>query len=126
MATRKGLENNDYNPYSQHLPDKPAGSHQGVANAAVWDQVMDQVMESLGDALRVLQSEGFSPPDEVGYELEDTGQVVAEAELAWTNKRLVVLMPHQQDYQEVWLKHQWKVILVEADWLTALREQING
>ena len=59
---------------------------------------------------------GLSPPDEVGYELEQGGEVVAEAELAWIGGKLVLLMPAHRDYQVVWEEHAWKTVIAEGEW----------
>ena len=77
-------------------------------------------MASLHQDLRQLQAEGFPPPDEVGFELPENGDVIAEAELAWIAEQVVVLLPHQAEYQAVWSAKAWCVVKVGQDWLTAL------
>jgi len=67
-----------------------------------------------------LQAEGLPLPDEVGFELPENGDVIAEAELAWVQQQLVVLLPHQAEYQPVWSAKGWCVVKVGQGWLTAL------
>ena len=61
--------------------------------------------------LTFLSDRGIDIP-EVGYELENTkGAAIAEAELAWENKKIVFLMPYQvEDSQQEFEKQGWLVM----------------
>jgi len=81
-----------------------------VALAAGWAQVLDQAVDVVQGGLRLLLGAGVPTP-EVGYELADArGRVIAEAELAWFEARLVVLTEDQVDGAGVWLSHGWTVV----------------
>jgi hypothetical protein len=73
-------------------------------------------MSSLADGLQALMDAGFSPPDEVGYELEQAGSVVAEAELAWVAQKRVLLMPAQADSAAVWQVNGWETWMADGPW----------
>ena len=69
------------------------------------------------------------PLPEIGYELEDErGVVCAEAELAWSAKKLAVLLKQQQGYERVFKKCGWTTLLAEnlADNPTMLEEKLKG
>jgi DEAD/DEAH box helicase domain-containing protein len=83
LATQEGLDAGDHSVFGFAKGASPASSAQGAVHAAAWAAVIEQAMSSLAEGLQVLMDAGLSPPDEVGYELEQAGDVVAEAELAW-------------------------------------------
>jgi len=67
--------------------------------------------------LRVLADEQLTPPV-VGYEMTDAiGKVVADAELAWPTKQLVVLRADQDDLMPIWEAASWQVVLLDEDGL---------
>jgi hypothetical protein len=68
---------------------------------------------------------GFVPPDEVGFELEENGDVVAEAELAWSQAKLVLLMKEHMSSSEVWQAYGWKVRLADGDWHHELIKELS-
>lgn len=54
------------------------------------------------------------PAPIVGYELVDeTGHVTASAELAWEDRRLAVLLPHEQDGHDKFVSAGWSVFAPE-------------
>ncbi len=36
---------------------------------------------------------------------------IAEAEMAWTEKKVVWLLPEQEEYADIFKDHGWKVLL---------------
>jgi len=51
---------------------------------------------------------------EVGYELvNEKGLVNAQAELAWLDEQLVVLMPEQAEFAEFFKAQQWQVMMID-------------
>src|SRR5439155_11589286 len=102
LATQSGLEANDHAVLIVLTGARPGTGAEGAAYAAGWEQVIEQAMRGLEDGLRALMDTGLPSPDEVGYELEQAGDVVAEAELAWIRQKLVLLMPAHVDRQPVW------------------------
>ena len=92
--------------------------------SAGWDAVISQAMESLIAGLRILMVQGLVPPDEVGFELEKDGEVIAEAELAWLNRKVVLMMPEHFDRSDVWQSQGWHVVVAEGDWPETLARAV--
>jgi DEAD/DEAH box helicase domain-containing protein len=102
LATRNGLESADHHSITFSQGGSPASGGGQVAHASGWDEVISQTMESLSAGLLVMKEEGLPIPDEVGFELAENGDVIAECELAWTQPKLVLLMHHHFDFQATW------------------------
>lgn len=69
-----------------------------------------------------------------GHELADErGSVLAEAELAWPQHRVAVLLPDQEDLSGVWSKAGWRIVLVgleldaeqSAEWAVRVLEMTS-
>jgi DEAD/DEAH box helicase domain-containing protein len=126
MATQAGLEAEDHAVLTVVTAARPGAGAQGAAHAAAWEQVIEQAMGALGDGLRALMDAGLPPPDEVGYELEQAGEVAAEAELAWIQRRLALLMPAHIDRQSVWEAQGWKTVVAEGEWQQRLAQELGN
>jgi len=88
-----------------------------MAWAQEWQDVISQSMSSLSIGLKLLADAQLTPPV-VGYEMTNAkGQVVADAELAWPTKQLVVLRADQDDLVSVWDAVSWQVVLLNEDGL---------
>ena len=83
-------------------------------------------MGDLRDGLHTLMDEGFPPPDAVGYELEDAGNVVAEAELVWEKQRIVLLLPAHADSESVWISKGWNALMGEGEWPKRVVDALSG
>lgn len=125
LATREGLLGEDHTAISPMDGAKPAGGGGQAAQAAGWAQVMDQAMESLQPGLMELLDAGVPVPDEVGFELEEDGEVVAECELAWTSRKIVLLLDHHADTQPIWTQHGWRTVPVAPGWPAQLTAKLN-
>ena len=126
LATQAGLEADDHAILTVVTAARPGAGAQGAAHAAAWEQVTEQAMGALGNGLRYLMDAGLSPPDEVGYELEQAGGVVAEAELAWIQRRPALLMPAHLDRQSVWEAQGWKTVVAEGEWQQRLAQELGN
>jgi hypothetical protein len=82
-------------------------------------------MESLSEGLLVLKEAGLPIPDEVGFELADNGDVIAECELAWTKSKLVLLMEHHADFQTTWVAKGWTTVTTDDGWPARLHQHLN-
>ena len=102
-----------------------AFSAQGATQAAIWKAVINQAMNSLAPALRELMDAGQVPPDEVGFELEVEGEVIAEAELAWRTPKFVLLMPEHAYGLSVWRANGWNTLLAEDGWQKRVTDAIR-
>jgi DEAD/DEAH box helicase domain-containing protein len=126
LATQTGLEAKDYASLTIVTDVAPGTGAQKKAQAAGWEQVIEQAMSELKTGLGVLMDAGVPPPDEVGYELERAGNVIAEAELAWTQRKLVLLMAAHIEFQGVWQNHGWKAVLAQGEWQQRLLEELTS
>lgn len=126
LATQAGLEAGDHAVLTVVTGTRPGAGAKGAAHAAAWEEVIEQAMGALGDGLRFLMDVGLPPPDEVGYELEEAGGVVAESELAWVSRKLALLMPVHIDCQSVWEAQGWKTVVAEGEWQKRLAQELGN
>jgi DEAD/DEAH box helicase domain-containing protein len=125
LATRDGLLGADHNAIAPAEAAKPASGGGQAAEAAGWAQAMDQAMEFLLPGLKELQGAGAPVPDEVGYELESDGEVVAECELVWTSRKVVLLLDHHADSEAVWTSRGWTTVKASPGWPALLLNKLN-
>ena len=125
LATREGLLGEDHSAITPMDGVKPASGGGQAALAAGWSQVMDQAMESLLPGLKELLDAGAPVPDEVGFELEEEGEVVAECELAWTSRKVVLLLDHHADTAPAWTARGWQAFHASAGWPGQLAANLN-
>jgi DEAD/DEAH box helicase domain-containing protein len=83
-------------------------------------------MSELEDGLRDLMAAGLPPPDEVGYELEQAGEVVAEAEMVWMRRKVALLMPAHLDRLPAWEASGWKAVAANGEWKRLLAEELGN
>ena len=126
LATQVGLEAGDHSALTIATGSRSAPAAQGVANAIAWAKIVEQAMGSLADGLHALMDAGLPPPDEVGYELEKDGDVIAEAELAWLQRKIVLLMPVHADSASVWEAYGWKTLLAVDEWQQRLANELGS
>jgi len=124
LATQDGLDEGDYAQLSFSSTARPGFNAQGAVHAEAWGEVMNQSMKDLAIGLQILMGSGVSPPDEVGYELASNGDVIAEAELAWVDQKLVLLMPEHSPNMPIWQENGWTSIVAEEDWHTKVLEEL--
>jgi DEAD/DEAH box helicase domain-containing protein len=116
LATAAGLDGHDYEAFigaggTVPTPGQPATQ---VAMSNAWTEILGQVVGMLKPGLTLLAHSGALLP-EVGMELADEkGMVLADAELAWSAARLVVLRPDQEDLADSWQRAQWEVVVLDA------------
>jgi DEAD/DEAH box helicase domain-containing protein len=126
LATQTGLDGGDYSTLKFSAGARRTSSSQGAAHAAAWEAVIEQAMSALADGLRALMVAGLAPPDEVGYELEQAGEVVAEAELAWRQSKLVLLMPEHAHSASIWEANGWQALVAENEWPQRLANKLSN
>ena len=126
LATQAGLEGSDHGGLTIVTSVSPATGAQEAAQGAAWADVLNQTVAVLQEPLTVLSKAGLPPPDEVGFEMEEGGEVVAEAELAWTVNKLVLLMPVQLSYQQMWETEGWKTVVAEGEWPEQLIQALGS
>ena len=107
LATATGVDGHDYDTLDIGDPTMPVPGQPSVSGA--WQEVMDQAQPPLKSGLAELAKAGAALP-EVGMELaDDRGRVLADAELTWGEKRVVLLRSDQSDLAGVWHAQAWVV-----------------
>lgn len=126
LATGEGLRHGDHAGIVLAGATKPASGGGQAAFAAGWNEVMDQAMSFLREGLEALLAAGIPAPDEVGLELEEAGEVIAEGELAWTSPKVALLLENQGDSAPLWNQRGWKTESATAGWPQRLIETLTG
>ncbi|MCU0756374.1 MAG: DEAD/DEAH box helicase [Xanthomonadales bacterium] len=123
LVEAAGLEHGDY---AVLAPPAVVATVSGRTAPDAWDELMKSMLAELVEGVRALQARGVPAPDEISYELSDAQQcAVAEAELAWIDRRVVLLREHQAEYAVVWQSAGWRVVLAADEWVGTL-EQLLG
>lgn len=94
-------------------------------DADPWRTTRGLALEELHAGLDQLRNAGAPVPDHVGFELASaSGDVTAEAELAWDAWQLVVLASHQAEMRGSWEAAGWTVIDASVpEWPLLVLEQ---
>jgi len=89
--------------------------------------ILEEVLDEFRDAVRQLYDEGLPLP-EVVYEMQDEqGEIIAEAELAWSNEHCVALSAEQEyDSAGIFSSRGWKVVALDREgrWLHEIRKHL--
>ncbi len=90
-----------------------------------WNEVFDTLKYSDDKTKAIAEyamNNNISVP-EVGYEFEDeSGRVIGEAELAWSDTKIVYITEEQEEYRELLVSLGWKIIADTEE----LNEMMNG
>ena len=105
-TTREGIEGRLYDAL-----DAVAGAAGAPGELdALWKEAFELVAPDLHPVLEALLR-GGAPPPEVGFELcGEDGVVRTEAELAWPERRVAVLWPHDPEQADVLAEAGWRVV----------------
>jgi len=78
-----------------------------------WEDIYDYLDDVEKACATEMIKNHIPAPDEIGYELESNknGAVIGEASMAWTEKMVVLLLPEQEEYAEVFKQEGWTVLL---------------
>ena len=118
-ATQKGINDGSFSELVWRVAEN------SPVEESAWDTIItlaEDEVKSFLIALSVSHSERAVTMPEVCFELEDNrGMVIAEAELAWPESRVALLLEHQIDESELTLKDQnWVLITVDTEINTVL------
>jgi DEAD/DEAH box helicase domain-containing protein len=121
LATRTAMDAGDCAGWTA-APQGGAGLGTASADqqmlAKDWADAIDQTLEPLRPGLRALAALQALLPT-IGHELaNERNQVVAEAEMAWPFKRLVLLTSEQEDMADAWTDAGWTVLQLPENELT--------
>ncbi len=109
-VTKKGLNDNVYTVLATQnsASDIISTSYADTEWSSIYQLLFD---ESVIAFAKQLEQVKISPPDEVGYELEQDGLgVVAEIEMAWIDKKIACLTENQLEYKGYLEENGWIVI----------------
>jgi DEAD/DEAH box helicase domain-containing protein len=127
LVTSSGLDAHDYDTLATTV-EQSSASATSVGLEAAWEGALKQAMKPLRPGLNALAHAGASLP-EIGMELADeNGNVIAECEMCWTTKQLVVLRADQEDMAEAWKAEGWRALVLDeslreiagSDWTLAI------
>jgi DEAD/DEAH box helicase domain-containing protein len=133
LATRSAMDAGDCAGWvSVTAAGSGAASADQQMLAKDWADAVDQTLPPLRPGLRQL-AHMHAPVPLVGHELaNDRGQVIAEAELAWSDRLLVLLTADQEDMGDAWSQSGWSVLLLSDDltvagalWVDAVALKLN-
>ena len=83
---------------------------QSVSNSK-WDGVLEEMFDDLAKKMAITLKEADAPvPDEIGYELVDNDEVIAEIEMAWIKGKIAYLTEDQMEYENVLTEKGWTII----------------
>jgi DEAD/DEAH box helicase domain-containing protein len=121
LTTSDGLEAGDYQAISRlsnplFIPDV-----NGVSAGTGWDSVFRLALSELHDEIKNLRTLGVPAPDEMGYELAESGQVVAEAEMVWLKPKVALLLSDSES-GEPFRKNGWKTVECGPGWAANIAE----
>ena len=116
-VSRSGLDNHVYDalPYGQN--ETAAEDNKPVATAEDWAQIREMLFDD--EAVKMadlLEGRGMAAPEEAGYELvNETGEVIAEIELAWINRKIGYMTEAQIPDRNKAEKAGWKIFTSENE-----------
>ena len=113
-TTRIGVERGLYPEYARTVqPPSTSVPPDG------WEEAMELTSPELRPAMKQWSALGLAVP-EAGYELTGrAGRVIAEAELAWPERQVAVLLPEQREWATAFEAEGWRVIHFGSDDLSA-------
>ncbi len=117
FITAKGMVSGIY----EVIPFGKDGSIQEKAWAPEFAGVLKLVAAEIEPNLSAWLGEGGALPA-VGYEhMNAQEEIVAEAELVWESDRIAGLLEDQLEYQAVFEKQGWQVVILDTEgcWLSA-------
>ena len=125
LATTEGLQHHDYETITLAVTTA-AGTQPTDATSQAWASVLDRVLPEVKAGMHKLMEADVPPPDEVGYEhANDSGDVDAEAEVAWCAEQVVVLTEAQAEYAAIWQAQGWTTVLAREAWEVTVHEKLK-
>ena len=110
FVTAIGLEKMIYMKLDEPITVTTTGTEQPATNSE-WDNVLEELFDDAAkDMAEKLKVANAPVPDEIGYELTENDEVIAEIEMAWTESKIAYLTEDQTEYEEILTKKGWTII----------------
>ena len=120
-----GLDNHAYTALPVGKVDMAAEDNAPTAvSMEEWDEIMGMLFDDISKAIaNECKKHGISAPEEAGYELANySGEVIAEIELAWTEKKIGYMTEEQQADIEKAKADGWKIFTTSDEIDDVFRE----
>ena len=117
FLSKLGMDKAVYNNLGTIIPEEDVPVSTTNTNVVLdekWNDVMDEFIDDIAITCATeMHNNGIPAPGVVGFELSDesTGATVAEAEMAWEDRKVAWLLPEQEDYADVFKNKGWTVLL---------------
>lgn len=110
FVTKIGLEKMIYMKLDEPVTTVTAVTEQASANSE-WDGVLEELFDEMAKNMAMALKEANAPiPDEIGYELVDNDEVIAEIEMVWLDSKVAYLTEDQMEYEEILSEKGWTII----------------
>ena len=78
----------------------------------VWNDIMGDFIDDIAVTCATeMKNNGIPAPTTIGFELADgKGATIAEAEMAWEDKKVAWLLPEQEEYADIFKAKGWLVL----------------
>ena len=122
FATIDGIQSGVIEPVDFKYAHTVIENNESVETDAALAEFLSMVDETLHQGIMTLRNKGVPLP-EPGYELQNESQeIIAEGEMAWADKGIVVLLHVQDASKKVFEDNGWIVIQAEngGDWVDAV------
>ena len=110
FVTAIGLEKMIYMKLDEPITVTTPGTEQPATNSE-WDNVLEELFDDAAKNMaEKLKGANAPVPDEIGYELTENDEVIAEIEMAWTESKIAYLTEDQTEYEEILTEKGWAII----------------
>ena len=110
FVTKKGLENMIYMKLDEPVTHVSCTAASASADSE-WDGILEELFDEMAKKMAMVLKDANAPvPDEIGYELFDNDEVIAEIEMAWLDSKIAYLTEEQMEYEEILSEKGWTII----------------
>lgn len=116
FLSKLGIEKAAYTVLGSIVPeaDKPTVTPDtSIKTDDKWNDIMDEFIDDIAITCATeMHKNGIPAPSVVGFELssDTSGATIAEAEMAWEDKKIAWLLPEQEDYADIFKGKGWTVL----------------
>ena len=117
FISKLGMNNAVYSNLGTIIPEEDvpvSTTNTEVVVDEKWNDIMDDFIDDIAITCATeMHNNGIPAPSVVGFELSDesSGATIAEAEMAWEDRKVAWLLPEQEDYADVFKNKGWTVLL---------------